>query len=104
MSPRLCTYHCASCHSHFSSLESFDVHRTGDHATGRSCLPPDDVPTLVVAGEGECRMYREPVAGAVIYTTRRSVGRAAQAFGTTPQPLALSDRRPPTPLPDREAA
>jgi hypothetical protein len=35
--------------SHFTSLGAFDAHHSGDHATGRYCADPDELPALRVA-------------------------------------------------------
>jgi hypothetical protein len=89
----VCTYHCGACHSHFASLEAFDLHRAGDYADARYCLDPDDEKTLSEAGRGPCRMYpKQSVDEATIWTSTRSVGRARQAFQRTPQRLAQSER------------
>jgi hypothetical protein len=57
-----CTNHCSGCGRHFHSLESFDLHRTGDYGEplgsegGRRCLSPLDV-----LGAGRA-MRLEPLA------------------------------------------
>jgi hypothetical protein len=69
-----CTFHCAACGSHFHSLEGFDRHRSGDHATRRFCLDPDDVDRLVVATtDGVCRLVRgvPELSPVTIYRSRR---------------------------------
>lgn len=69
-----CTFHCASCAGHFHSLEAFDLHRAGDHATRRFCLDPDACERLTVATtEGVCRLDHGVAAlrGVTIYRSRR---------------------------------
>ena len=73
MSP-VCTYHCAACGAHFTSLEAFDLHRDGDHAVKRYCLDPDEVPRLAVATtEGFCRLAKpgQELPDVVLYRSRR---------------------------------
>jgi hypothetical protein len=69
-----CTSHCSACGSHFHSLESFDLHRAGDHATGRHCVNPDDCNRLAIATtEGVCRLVQgvDTVSPVTIYRSRR---------------------------------
>ena len=69
-----CTFHCAACGAHFHSLEGFDAHRAGDHATGRYCVDPDECDLLVVAtDDGVCRLVggAGEVAPVTIYRSRR---------------------------------
>jgi hypothetical protein len=69
-----CTFHCASCGSHFHSLEAFDLHRAGEHATQRVCLDPDDFDTLVVATTGGvCRLVQgvDQISGVPIFRSKR---------------------------------
>jgi hypothetical protein len=74
-----CRYHCrghpySGCDSHFTSLEAFDLHRAGDHAAKRFCVPPDDVDRLTVeTRDGVCRLTRgiPERRGIVIYGSRR---------------------------------
>jgi hypothetical protein len=49
MNTVFCSYSCTACGSHFTSLGAFDAHHSGDHATGRYCADPDEVPALRVA-------------------------------------------------------
>ncbi|TXH48186.1 MAG: hypothetical protein E6Q97_25300 [Desulfurellales bacterium] len=38
--------HCTACHQTFTSIRSFDIHRTGSHAHGtRTCLNPASITT-----------------------------------------------------------
>jgi len=70
----ICTVHCAACGSHFHSLESFDLHRAGDHATGRHCVNPDDCDRLAIATtEGACRLVQgvDELSPVTIYRSRR---------------------------------
>ncbi len=94
-----CAYHCAACGGHFASLEAFDLHRFGPWGD-RRCLDPDEESRLVVAGRGLCGVYRITIPGAVVWTATRSVGRAAEAFGTRPERLAESGRAAETVGPD----
>jgi hypothetical protein len=69
-----CTFHCSECQAHFHSLEAFDLHRAGDHASGRVCLEPDECDRLVVAtADGACRLTRgvAELCPVVIYRSRR---------------------------------
>jgi hypothetical protein len=44
------TAHCTACHETFTTVSTFDKHRSGSHAKGtRHCLPPAEV-GLVEAG------------------------------------------------------
>ena len=78
-----CTYHCPSCGTHFHSLEAFDAHRLGDHASndallGRHCEHPldrigKDGRTLFIAltTVGVCDLSRpEPLSDVTIWTLR----------------------------------
>jgi len=58
-----CTYHCAACGLHFHSLEAFDAHRVGDHAsndpeTRRRCVHPLDLDgkLVLLSEDGICRI------------------------------------------------
>ena len=71
-----CTYHCATCDSHFSSLAAFDLHRQGSYEPyERHCVDPDDVNgdspysrLAVKTNSGYCDLKRgEPSESATIY-------------------------------------
>jgi len=98
---RFCRYHCTACNTHFASLEAFDAHRQGDHASndpelGRHCVHPLDLLdkngllVLVAANaHGVCRI-RSPQDDVTIWTARRGVGRlealrSQRAAGTSSQ-------------------
>jgi hypothetical protein len=89
-----CTYHCGGCHTHFASLEAFDLHRAGDHATRRRCLDPNDEPRLSEVGRGVCRVYVVENLNVVVWTSTRAIGRAGKAFATRAERSAESERQP----------
>jgi hypothetical protein len=78
-----CTYHCQSCGTHFHSLEAFDAHRQGDHASndpelGRHCVHPFDLAGRLtpLTEDGECRISHGDVKrGVTIWATARQIGR-----------------------------
>jgi hypothetical protein len=92
-----CTYHCSPCGRHFHSLEAFDMHHERDADGWPRCLDPVDLLDrdgrvhLVELGRGECRMYQpgRPIErDVVIWTSARSVGRAAARFTDSAESLA----------------
>jgi hypothetical protein len=92
-----CTYHCAACGLHFHSLEAFDAHRVGDHAsndpeTRRRCVHPLDLDgkLVLLSEDGICRIGGPDVqVGVSVWTSDRRKGtrpwdapvRAAEAAG-----------------------
>jgi hypothetical protein len=99
-----CTYHCGSCGTHFHSLNAFDAHRQGDHATndpetGRHCVHPWDLldkkgnAVLVsLTEEGICRIYEEK-AGQTIWTIAKDLVRARERYGRTEAARSSEDPR-----------
>ena len=90
-----CTYHCAE---HFTSLEAFDLHRSGDYAVRRHCIPPAEILGLIVGSEhGRCNISGEHNGGRVrslhgvtLYVAGRLVGRRAAYAATRVEPGAVS--------------
>lgn len=77
-----CRYHCSGCRSHFSSLNAFEAHRFGDHATGRDCdEPADDDRFAAVAENGLCSMYSQPRVGVAVWTLAEDLARARERSG-----------------------
>jgi hypothetical protein len=85
-----CTYHCRACNSHFASEEAFDAHRFGPHNGERVCLEVDQVEALAVkSNDGVCDIAGpETIEGVVVWTSRRSLGRAEAAFGPSKEPVS----------------
>ena len=72
-----CSYHCGGCHSHFSSLEAFDIHRTSSECWGGSDREADLRPATE---DGICDMYAETRTGVTIYEYGPSADRARARF------------------------
>jgi hypothetical protein len=94
-----CRYHCRNCGSHFSSLESFDVHRDGPMSDRRCEFPENDLVEL----QGVCKISEFddetsapiPLVG-TIYTTKRAA-QAAEYFRGLEGPQTASVERKSTP-------
>ncbi len=85
MKRTLCRYHCSACRTHFSSLNAFDAHRDGDHATGRYCdEPADDERFAAVAENGVCTMYAVERVNVAVWTLAADLQRARQRSGQAP--------------------
>jgi len=77
-----CRYHCPACHGHFSSVNAFDAHRVGDHATGRYCdEPADDERFTALSERGVCRMHSVERVGVAVWTLAADLQRARQRSG-----------------------
>jgi hypothetical protein len=97
-----CSYHCSGCGSHFSSLEAFDLHRTGSfQESTRACWGEECEGKLVPKTEhGICKLggHDERWQGVVIWQSARWVGhhprgRSARAAASETAATPVSDPR-----------
>lgn len=65
---RFCSYHCAVCDAHFTSLRAFDLHGPRNSEDG-GCVWPDEVEELLSERTGECRIGHPParLKGVTVY-------------------------------------
>lgn len=93
-----CTYHCGGCGRHFHSLEAFDKHRVGDHAsndpeTRRRCVSPLDLdgePLVPLTKDGICTIGGAVAEHDVVIWTHGAKLARARALRATRQPRRAS--------------
>jgi hypothetical protein len=83
---RACEAHCRACDSCLTSTRAFDVHRAGDHATGRYCVDLDADPRFEVkTNAGRCSCSSVNVREPIVLWTLREATDASQDLQVTPE-------------------
>lgn len=84
---RRCQYHCSGCGCHFTSLQAFDDHRTGDWSE-RACWGEDAEERLeIVREDGICDLWSDPPRiGVCLWRRKRAVSLASPSLAPSDDP------------------